>query len=240
MEILFFTIVTFLAGILGTITGFGISTVMVPVVLLFLPLPETLLLVGVVHWFGDLWKMYFFKHGFDWKLLLYFAVPGIVMAIIGARLTFTLPANLLDRFVGLILVAYVVYFLYKPHFKLKGNFSTAFLGGGSSGLLGGISGVGGGALRAVVLTAFNLPKSEYIFLSGLTGAAIDASRIATYFLGGARIDHNLTLGLLIFIPASFLGAFVAKKIINKISQNRFRTIIFAFLLIIGLKFLIFP
>lgn len=240
MEILALTLLTFLAGILGTVTGFGISTVMVPIVLLFLPLPETLLLVGVIHWFGDIWKMYFFKHGFNTKLLLAFAIPGIFMAFVGARMALTLPEILLSRFIGLILITYVVYLFFKPSFKLKDNILTASLGGGGSGFLGGISGVGGGALRAVVLNAFNLPKVEYIFISGLTGFVIDASRIATYFFGGTRINPYLTLGLLIFIPASFLGAWVAKKIINKIPQKTFRNLISLFLFLIGLKFLIFP
>ena len=240
MEIFYLAALTFLAGILGTVTGFGISTIMVPVVLFFLPLPETLLLVGVIHWFGEIWKMYFFKHGFSIKLLLLFAVPGIIMAYVGARMALTLPEVLISRFIGLILLAYVIYLFFKPDFKLKDNFLTASLGGAGSGLLGGISGVGGGALRSVVLTAFNLPKSAYIFISGLTGFAIDASRIATYFLGGTRIGPTLTQGLIIFIPASFLGAWVAKKIVNKIPQSEFRTIISIFLFLIGLKFLLLP
>jgi uncharacterized membrane protein YfcA len=240
MEIIYLALLTFLAGIVGTITGFGISTVMVPVVLLFLPLPETLLLVGVIHWFGDIWKMYFFKHGFDPKLLLLFAIPGIIMAYVGARMALTLPETLLSRFVGLILLVYVAYLFLKPDFKLKATFLTASLGGAGSGFLGGVSGVGGGALRAVILTAFNLPKSAYIFISGLTGFAIDASRIATYFFGGTRIASNLTQGLLLFIPASFLGAYVAKKVVNKIPQKSFRSVIVVFLFVIGLKFLLFP
>jgi len=240
MEIFALAILTFFAGILGTITGFGISTIMVPVVLFFLPFPETLLLVGVIHWFGDIWKMYFFKHGFDAKLLLLFAIPGIIMAYVGARMVLTLPEVLLSRFVGLILLIYVVYLSFRPEFKLKPNFLTASLGGAGSGFLGGISGVGGGALRAVVLTAFNLPKSAYIFISGLTGFAIDASRIATYFLGGTRISPNLTSGLVVFIPASFLGAYVAKRVVNKIPKRSFRTVIAVFLFLIGLKFLLLP
>src|SRR3972149_6826163 len=141
MQIIFITLLTFLAGILGTITGFGISTVMVPIVLLFLPLPETLLLVGVIHWFGDIWKMYFFKKGFDTKLLLLFAVPGIIMAYVGARMALTLPEVLLSRFVGLILLSYVVYLFFKPNFKLKDNVLTASLGGAGSGFVVGVGGV---------------------------------------------------------------------------------------------------
>ena len=240
MEIFYIALLTFLAGIIGTITGFGISTIMVPVILLFLPLPETLLLVGVIHWFGDIWKMYFFKHAIDWKLLTFFGIPGVITAALGASLTLALPEKLLSQFVGGLLIVYVIFLLRRPNFKIKGTNLAATLGGAGSGFLGGISGVGGGALRAVVLTAFNIPKSVYIFTSGLLGAVIDASRIATYFLGGTRISSALTVGLFIFIPASFIGALVAKRIVNKIPQQKFRVVVSVFLLIIGVKLFFFP
>lgn len=76
--------------------------------------------------------------------------------------------------------------------------------------------------------------------SGLLGAVIDSSRIATYFVGGTRINYNLGLGLILFIPASFLGAKVAKEVVNKIPQQNFRIVVAAFLLVIGVKLLFFP
>jgi hypothetical protein len=45
MEILYITLITILAGGVGTLTGFGTSTIMVPILLFFLPLPQTLFLV---------------------------------------------------------------------------------------------------------------------------------------------------------------------------------------------------
>jgi hypothetical protein len=236
MEIAYLTILTFFASTVGTMTGFGISTVMVPVVLLFLPLPETLLLVGVIHWFGDIWKMYFFKKGIDWKLLFYFGIPGVFMAYYGATLVLSLPTEILSRFVGGVLILYVLFLLIRPAFKLKQSLITAGLGGAGSGFLGGITGVGGGALRSVVLTAFNIPKSTYIFTSGLLGAVIDASRITTYFLGGTKISPNLAWGFLAFIPASLMGAWIAKRIVDNLPQKVFRSIIAVFLLVLGLKF----
>src|SRR3989304_7581479 len=240
MEIFYISALTFLAGILGTITGFGISTVMVPIVLLFLPLPETLLLVGVIHWFGDLWKMYFFKKGFDWELLVFFGIPGVALAYVGASLVLQLPEALVSRFMGAILVAYVVFIWLRPSFKMKKSPLVASLGGAASGFLGGLTGVGGGALRAVFLTAFNVPKSTYIFTSGLLGAVIDASRITTYYVGGTRINTNLSWGLLAFIPASLAGAWVAKRIVDKIPQGVFRSLIAVFLFVLGIVLFFFP
>jgi len=240
MEIIWIGVLTLLSSIIGTVSGFGISTIMVPVILIFLPLPETLLLVGLIHWFGDIWKMLLFKHGFDKKLLIYFGVPGVLMAILGGLIVVDIPEKLASQLVGLILTSYVIFAALKPKFKLKEKPSTAILGGMSSGFLGGVTGVGGGALRAAILTAFNIPKSTYIFTSGILGALMDAGRISAYIFSGVKIQSSHLWGFLLFIPASFLGAEIAKKMVYKISQKTFKKIIGIFLLLLGLKLLVFP
>ena len=45
---------TLITSCIETLTGFGISTIMVPTLILFYPVPEVLLLVGIIHWFGDI------------------------------------------------------------------------------------------------------------------------------------------------------------------------------------------
>ena len=239
-EIFWITLLTVFASAMGTVSGFGISTLMVPVMLLFLPLPLTLLFVGVVHWFGDFWKIFLFKKGFNWKILLAFGIPGIIASFIGARLTFQTPESLLSRLVGIFLIAYVLFIVLKPSFKLKPKASTAAIGGMFSGLAGGLTGVGGGAIRAVVLTAFNLQKEIYVFTTGVIGATIDASRIIGYFTGGTRITGALLTGLPFFILGSYLGVKMGKVLVDKIPQEKFRYVVAFFLFAIGAKFTLFP
>ena len=57
-----------IASAVGTVSGFGVSTLMVPVMLFFLPYPETLLFVGLVHWFSDV--IAGFALGLFWMTLL--------------------------------------------------------------------------------------------------------------------------------------------------------------------------
>lgn len=240
MEIFWVTLLTIGASAIGTISGFGISTLMVPIMLFFLPYPETLLFVGVVHWFGDVSKIFIFKKGLNWKILLAFGIPGIIAAYIGAKLTFQISTIILSRIVGIFLILYVAFITIRPKFKISPDSFTAFFGGAFSGLLGGLTGVGGGAIRAVILTAFNLQKEIYVFTTGIVGATVDASRIAGYFVGGTRINHILLTGLPFFILASFVGVELGKVMVDKIPQDKFRFVVSFFLLIIGVKFAIFP
>jgi uncharacterized membrane protein YfcA len=100
VTIIYLTILTILAGGISTLTGFGTSTIMLPVILLFFPLPQTLLLVGIIHWFGGVWKLVLFRQGIRWKILLGFGVPGIIASFLGASLTFSAPEDLLSRILG--------------------------------------------------------------------------------------------------------------------------------------------
>ncbi len=239
-QIFWVSLLTISASAIGTVSGFGISTLMVPIMLFFLPYAETLLFVGVVHWFGDVAKLFIFKRGLNWKILLAFGIPGIIAAYIGAALTFQISVVLLSRLTGLFLIAYVAFITLRPKFKINPSVATAFVGGGLSGLMGGLTGVGGGAIRAVVLTAFNLQKEVYVFTTGIVGATVDASRIDGYFTGGTRIEHSLIIGLPFFVIMSFLGVRIGKVMVDKIPQEKFRYVVAVFLLIIGVKFALFP
>ena len=61
IEIVSVALLTILASGVGTLTGFGTSTILVPVLVFVFPLPQTLLLVGVIHWFGNVWKVWLFE-----------------------------------------------------------------------------------------------------------------------------------------------------------------------------------
>jgi hypothetical protein len=239
MTIFYLTILTIFASGVGTITGFGTSTIMVPVVLLFFPLPQTLLLVGIIHWFGDIWKLVLFRQGIRWKLLLTFGVPGIVTSFLGASLSLSVPESLLSRVLGGFLIAYVAFLFIKSSFQLAQNNFTAIAGGTLSGFFAGIFGIGG-AIRSAFLSIFDLPKAIYITTTGGIALFIDSSRLSTYFLRGTRLESTLAWGLLAFIPASLIGAELAKRVLDRIPQKYFRVIIAIFLLLVGVKLILFP
>jgi len=239
MEILLISVVVIIAGGIGTLTGFGTSTIMVPVMLLFYPVPQTLFFVGIIHFFGNVWKLLLFRKGLRWRLILSFGIPGIAATFLGASLVFNVPTAVLSRVLGSFLILYVVYLFTKSSFKVKPSLVFGACGGALSGFFAGVFGIGG-AVRGLFLTAFDLPKAVYIATAGAIALFIDATRLTTYFSNGARLPMLLLYGLPLFIPASFLGAAIAKRIVDIIPQEQFRKIVAVFLLLMGIKLLLLP
>jgi uncharacterized membrane protein YfcA len=239
MEIIYIALLTILASGIGTITGFGTSTILIPLLLLYLPLPETLLVVGVIHFSGDIWKMILFRKGFDWKLVLTFGITGILASYLGAQIIFSTSAETLLRILGAFMLTYTIFLVFKPDFKVPKKNITAISGGGLSGFFAGIFGVGG-AIRTLFLSAFDLPKAVFVATTGAIAFLIDFTRITTYLANGVRLDDLYFWGFLAFIPASFTGTALAKKVVYKIPQKWFRMVVAVFLFVMGIKFLIYP
>ena len=239
MEIILILLAVTVASGIGTLTGFGLSTILVPVLALFYPLPETLLFVGIIHWFNDIWKLVLFRQGLRWKLILSFGVPGIAATILGASLVFDFSSSLLSHILGAFLLVYVVLLFLKKAIQVNPSAGAGVVGGALSGFLAGIFGMGG-TVRSMFLLAFNLPKAVYLSTTGAIALVIDSGRLATYVAKGLKVDPPLAWSMLLFVPASFISAQLAKSVVSRTPQGRFRKVVGVFLLLVALKLLIWP
>jgi uncharacterized membrane protein YfcA len=239
MEIIFIAILTIVASAVGTVAGFGMSAIMISMLVLFLPFSIVLLLVGVIHWVASLWKALFFRKGRRPKITWSFGVPAAVGSFLGASLVFTFSAEILSMILGVFLVLYVLFLYFKPNFRIPRSRLNLFTGGALSGFFSGILGIGG-SIRSAFLSAYNLPRSSYLMATGVTGLAIDTTRIATYISQGITLSPKLLLGVLVFIPATLFGTVIGKKMVMQVSENRFREVVALFLLIVGLRLIFFP
>lgn len=236
-EIVLLVVLTLIATAVGTSTGFGMSTIMVPVLTVFVPLPVTLLFVGVIHLFGDVWKMLLFRKGAAWRLILGFGIPGIAASFLGAALALKARDLPLERILGLFLLPYVGFLFTNRKWSLPRNQATAVAGGTLSGLSAGLFGVGG-AVRGAFLAAFDLPKDVYIFTSGVIAFFIDITRISQYLLGSIELGNYLLAALILCIPVSFAGAWLARKFLDRLPQNYFRMFVAGFLFLVAVRLLV--
>lgn len=237
LENIIFLLASFLAAIVATLAGFGSSTVLIPIALFFMNAKAAIFLVACFHLFSNTFKVRLFFKKIDFKTVIYFGIPSIVFAFLGALLISVLPVAIVKYAVGVFLIVFSVYTFFKPTFKLPENKLTALLGGSLSGLFAGLIGMGG-AIRSTFLIAFNLPKEIYIGTSALIAFVIDLTRIPTYFFSGVVPDNSYYWLIPFMILSAFLGVKTGKMLLGKVDQQTFRKIVLVMLLVVGIKLLI--
>lgn len=235
MEILFF-LAAFISEVVGTIAGFGSSTVFLPMALLFVDFKTALVLVAFLHIFGNIGRVSFFKSGLDKNLLLKFGIPSVVATFIGALLVSFLSQAILKGILGIFLIGYAGYSLWQEDFKIPSSLRYEILGGSLSGFLAGLIGTGG-ALRGAFLTGFGLPKEKYIATAAGIALAVDVTRIPVYIKQGFLANQYWWYMPFLFIVA-LAGSFTGRQIVEKFPYKVFRKIILMALLLAGLKFFI--
>ena len=236
MQILVLLLLTVIVSSISTVIGFGTGTIMVPILLTFLPLGQTYLLVGVLQLCSSIWKVWLFWPKVHWRLVLEFGIPAIIGTMLGATTLFYLPIALLYRLIGLLLISYVGFMFMFPFFMLPRSHALSIGLGFIVGFFGGLFGIRG-PIRSAFLTAFNLPKREYICTSGVIGLGIDVVRLTIYLYHGMRLSQDLLVSLLLLIPFSLIAAVFSQGLVYALPQHKFRYIVLAMLFVVGCKFL---
>jgi uncharacterized membrane protein YfcA len=234
-DVLFF-IAAFLSEIVGTIAGFGSSTIFLPISLFFVDFKTALILVAIFHLFGNIGRITFFKHGLNKKIILVFGVPSILLSLLGASLVGILPQSALKVILGVFLITISVSFLIKPQLKLSTNTGTVLAGGSISGFITGLVGTGG-ALRATFLTGFNLEKAKYIATAASIALGTDLTRIPVYISQGFLLEQYYYYIPILFVMA-IGGSFLGKKIVTKINQEKFKKIVLIAIILVSIKFVL--
>jgi uncharacterized membrane protein YfcA len=228
MNIALFALLALIAEILGTIGGFGSSLFFVPLAGFFFDLKTVLGITAIFHVFSNTSKLVLFYKTINWKLALQFGIPSVAMVILGAWLTTKVSLKYGELGLGIFLLAFSAFLLWKDKLKLQQSLTTSTVGGGLAGFLAGFLGTGG-AVRGLAMSAYNLEKNLFVGTSAAIDMGVDLSRAVIYTESGYVDTNNYYLIAILFV-VSMLGSYTGKQLLQKISQERFRNLV---LLLIG-------
>jgi len=249
LEIIAVCIVALFASLLTFFSGFGLGTLLTPVMVFFFPVEVAIALTGVVHFTNNLFKLYLVKEDINRTVLIRFGVPAIVASFAGAllltritgmpvlfRYSFggssfeVLPVNLL---IAILLIVFAVLDLIPRFKKLEFGNDKMLYGGLLSGFFGGLTGIQG-ALRSAFLIKAGLSKEAYIATGVAIAVVIDISRLSVY--STRFVDADLTGNLPLLVPAvlsAMAGATLGKKLLKKVTLDAVHTIVAIMLILIG-------
>ncbi len=235
-----FIVVLFITFVISTITlltGFGVGTVLTPTFTLFYDVKTAVFLVAVVHLANNLFKYTLFAKYINKQIFFRFGLVSLLGAVLGSLLQGELQSRILKAFLGafLLIVGVSEFLPQKFVWRLPKTFDP--IGGFFSGLLGGLIG-NQGAIRSAYLLNYNLSKETFIATATSIAIVIDLSRIPIYIYHQAALFKLAAPSLLIVTAVAFAGTFMGKNLLGKISLERFRAIVAAFLVLMGLALLV--
>lgn len=216
--------------------GLGLPLIAVPILSMFMPIPQALAILTVPVFITNIWQA---MQGGNLGAVIKRFWPMTIALVIGigfgTQLLVRLDQQTLYLIMGTVVLIQPAVRLLKPNFVLslaaqRWVGPTMAAGGG---LLGGVSGFYGPPLM-VYLAMLKLPKDLFT-----------ATIAMLFFVGGlalaiflAQLDvmnqDNLILSAAALIPA-VLGIFIGQKIRARISQKQFERAITVAMLLIGLS-----
>src|SRR5579863_3437723 len=101
-------IVAFIAALLAAITGFGGAAVLLPMLVLVFGVREAIPILTVAQLIGNASRVWFNRHELDWRVVGWFALGGVPMALVGGFLFAHAPLAALTRVLGVFLILIVV------------------------------------------------------------------------------------------------------------------------------------
>lgn len=228
-------IVAFFAATLAAVTGFGGAAVLLPMLVFVFGVREAIPILTVAQLIGNGSRVWFNRHELVWKVVLWFALGGVPMAILGGMLFARAPLAPLTRLLGVFLILIVVWrnlprgTTWKPPLQ-----SFAIIGAVSSflsALLGSV-----GPLMAPFFLAYGLVKGAYIGTEALSTVVMHVAKLVAYRQSAILPLHAVLAGLALG-PIMVGGSFAGKKIVDRIPERVFVAIIEVTLLAAGAKFL---
>lgn len=220
-SLLLAAVAAFLAGVLGGFTGFGISVVLVPLLLLVYDQPTVVVLNGVLSAAiaaavaQDSWR----KADRPVALLLTLAaLPGLA---VGAEALRVMDPDYLKLAVGVLLLVSAA-LLAGGRVRLPGaetRFGAAAVGL-VSGALASSTGLSGPP-AALLLEGRSLPKEAFRSTIALFFLGMDAALLVVLVLWGVTEPGHAVLALLL-LPPAIAGKTVGTALFGKASERAFR------------------
>ena len=233
MEFLLIGLVAALASLLTFFSGFGLGTLLAPVLMAFFPVEVAIALGAVVHLLNNLFKFFLVGRKMDWSVVMRFGLPAVVGALAGSWVLGVIPDDLtlhawnlfghlcvitpLKLVMSGLLLLFVAFEIVPALANLQFHPNALPVGGLLSGFFGGLSG-NQGALRSAFLLRLKLSKEAFIATGIVIATLIDLTRLGVYF--GRVVEVNWAENwqlLLVAVGCAFTGAYVGNKLLKKVT-----------------------
>lgn len=222
-----------LSGVTAAVVGFGIGSLLTPVLLTHLDPPTAIAAVAVPHLAATALRFLHHRDAVDSRVLVRFGIPSAVGGLVGAMAQGVLRSPALVSVLGVLLVSTGIASLTRGFGGWRPSARLAAFVGAASGLFGGLAGNQGG-LRAAGLAAFDLTPRAYLATATTVALLVDAARTPVYLARSGPALAALAVPVAVATAGCLAGTVAGERLFLRISPARYRTVVGAAVLALGL------
>ncbi len=223
-----------LAGAIAAVSGFGIGSLLTPILMLSMPTAHAVAVLAIPHVVATTIRWLRLRSDVDVPTFKQFGVASAVGGLAGAALQSQLASPILTIVLASLLILAGTTELMRRRVPLPRTPFWRLLGGILSGVFGGLVGNQGG-IRAAALLGFQLRPRQLVATATASALLVDAARVPIYFLSvGPVVAANTRLWIAASLGVT-IGTFLGVPVLSRIPESTYRRLVGGLLLALGLS-----
>ncbi len=229
--------VAVIAGGIAAISGFGIGSLLTPILAVRYGTKVAVAIVSIPHLVGTTARFVGLRKHVDRRVFLNFGILSAAGGLVGALLNAHANSPALAIVFGCLLVfagsSGLTGFVDRMHFGRR----MAWIAGTLSGFFGGLVGNQGG-IRSAALLGCDIRKEALVATATAIALIVDGARMPVYLTTETKSILGAWPVIIVAILGVLLGTFWGVRLLRRIEERTFRKLLYSLVLVLGIYMLI--
>ena len=223
---------------IGGVAGFGTGVVMVPAIAWFVGVKATVPVLTVCMLVGNSARVWFSRYEIEWRVVGAFLLGAVPMTMIGTTLYAKMDSVWLSRMLGTFMILAVPLRRWLTHSGITVRLRHFPLIGAAFGFLSALVGAVGPLMTPFFLS-HGLRRGRYLATDALCTVGAYITRGIMFRRAELLTTPLILTGLYIGV-VMIGGAWIGRRIIERMSETAFLHVLEVLLVLFGLQFIVWP
>jgi hypothetical protein len=225
-------VVSIAAGAIAAVTGFGIGSLLTPLLALQVDTRLAVAAVSIPHVVGTALRFWHLRTEVDRRVFWNFGLTSAAGGLVGALLYDLASNRWLTIVFGILLLFAAASEVTGLARRMRFHGSVAWIAGAASGVLGGLVGNQGG-IRSAALLGFDLPKAAFVATATAVGLLVDGARMPVYLLTQHADLGAMWRSIALATVGVTAGTVLGTRALHWIPDSSFRRVLALILALLG-------
>jgi uncharacterized membrane protein YfcA len=221
-----------LAGTVASVAGFGIGSLLTPLLALRVDAKLAVAAVSVPHVVGTAVRFWLLRSHVDRRIFIWFGLTSAVGGLTGALLHAYASSRALAIVFGCLLLFVGVSEMTGLMRRVRLGRRAAWVAGAVSGVFGGLVGNQGG-IRSASLLAFDSDSRTFVATATAVGLVVDGARMPVYLATEWGGLQSLWPLIAIATAGVVAGTLAGARLLGRVPELVFRRLVAVLLLCLG-------